>query len=95
MKRDFPTNNKPLINFRVGSDAKIFVTKHRLSIWIGAKRAKTFMQCVHIPTELPFCVSPIVGGWVCQVIWKGRGGRGGVFFTQEEKHSLALSPGHT
>ncbi len=30
---------------------------------IDAKRAKTCMQCVRVPTELPFCM-PLVGGWV-------------------------------
>ncbi len=31
---------------------------------IGAKRAKTCVQCVCIPTELPFCMSPLVVGLV-------------------------------
>ena len=31
---------------------------------IGAKRAKTRMQRVDIPTELPFC-TPLFAGWVC------------------------------
>ena len=35
-----PTNNALLINFLLSSDAEIFVTKHRLSIQIGAKHAK-------------------------------------------------------
>ena len=39
-----------------------FVNKHRLSIQVGAKRAKTCMQCVHIPTEPPFCIPPLVVG---------------------------------
>ncbi len=32
------------------------VNKHRPSIQMGAKRAKTCVQCVHIPTELPLVV---------------------------------------
>ncbi len=59
-----PTNNATLINFRLSSDAKNFVNKHRLSIQIGARRAKTCVQCVHIPTELPLCIPPLVVGQV-------------------------------
>ncbi len=40
-----------------------FANKHRLSIQIGAKLAKRCMQCVHIPTELPVCMPPLVVGW--------------------------------
>ncbi len=40
-----------------------FVTEHRLSVRIGAKRAKMCMHCVHIPTELPF-LHTTVDGWV-------------------------------
>ncbi len=57
-----PTNNATLTNFLLSSDAEIFVNKHRPSMQIGAKRAKTCMQCVHIPTELPFCMPPLVVG---------------------------------
>ncbi len=39
-----------------------FFNKHRLSTQIGAKRAKTCVQCAHIPTELPFCIPPLVVG---------------------------------
>ena len=39
-----------------------FVRKHRLSVQIGAERAKTCTQRVHIPTELPF-LPATVGGW--------------------------------
>ena len=39
-----------------------FVAKHRLSMEIGAKRAKACMQCVHIPTGLSFCTPPLVVG---------------------------------
>ncbi len=34
------TNNALLINFRLSSDAEILLIKHRLSMQIGAKRAK-------------------------------------------------------
>ena len=50
--------NKLLTELR----CKNFVNKHRLSIQIVTKRAKTCMQCVHIPTELPFCTPPLVVG---------------------------------
>ncbi len=43
-----------------------FVNKRRLSIQIGAKHAETYMQCVCIPTELPFCIPQLVVGWYCQ-----------------------------
>ncbi len=39
-----------------------FVNRHRLSIQIGAKRAKTCMRCVHILTELPFRKPQLVVG---------------------------------
>ncbi len=42
-----------------------FVIRHRMTIQIGAKRAKTCMQCVHIPTELPFWKPLFVVGWAC------------------------------
>ncbi len=51
-----------------------FVTKHRLSTQIGAKRAKTCKQCVHIPTELPFCKPPLVVGQ--RFLVKEKGSRG-------------------
>ncbi len=39
-----------------------FVNKHRRSMQIDAKCARTCMQCVHIATELPFCIPPLVVG---------------------------------
>ena len=57
-----PTNNALFMNFRPSSDAELFVSKLRLSMQIGAERAKTCTQCVYIPTELPFCVPPLVVG---------------------------------
>ncbi len=57
-----PTSDALLINFRLSSDAEIFVNKHRLSLQIGAKRAKTCMQGVYVPTDLPFCMPQLVVG---------------------------------
>ena len=41
-KRDeaVPTNNAISINFRLSSDAEIFVNKHRPSMQIGAEKCK-------------------------------------------------------
>ncbi len=63
---DLPNqNNTLLIDFRPSSRCRICVNNHPLSIQIGGKRAKTCMQCVDIPTELPFCVPPLVVGFSC------------------------------
>ncbi len=43
-----------------------FANKHRRSI--GAKRAKTCMRCESIPTELPFCIPPLVVGLVIEKV---------------------------
>ena len=64
--RACPTNNALLINFRLGSDAEIFVYNHRLSMQTGAKHAKTCMERVRIPTELQFCVPSVMVG--CTVL---------------------------
>ena len=61
---EHPTNNALLIKFRLSSDTIFFVNKHRPSMQIDAKRAKTCVQCVRIPTELPFCIPPLVVGYV-------------------------------
>ena len=63
-RKPYPTNNATLINFPLSSDAEIFVNNRRLSMQIGAKRAKNVyaMHVVHIPTELPFCVPPLLVG---------------------------------
>ena len=60
-----PTNDALSINFWPSSDAEIFVGKHRLGMRTGAKRAKTCVQRVRIPTELPFCIPPLVVGNEC------------------------------
>ncbi len=41
-----------------------FVNNHRLSIQISIKHGKACVQCVHIPTELPLCMPPLVVGLV-------------------------------
>ena len=40
-----------------------FVNKHRLSMQIGAKRAKKKTRTRRVPTELPFCTPPLVVGY--------------------------------
>ena len=41
-----------------------FVNKPRLSVQVGAKRAKTCMQCVYIRTEFPFCTAQLLVGYL-------------------------------
>ena len=53
-----------------------FVAKHPLGIQIGAKRAKTFIQCVCFPTEIPFCIPPLVVGQEWLIVQGGGGGEG-------------------
>ena len=52
-----------LINFLLSSDAEIFVNNHRLGMQIGAECAKSCVQRVHVPTEVPF-LHATVDGWV-------------------------------
>ena len=59
----YPTNNALLINFRLSSDAGILLTSTDWAHKFDGKRAKTCMHCVHIPTELPFCIPPLVVGY--------------------------------
>ena len=59
-----PTDNALLTNFRQSSDAEFFfVNKCRLSMQVGAKHANACAQCVRVPTELPFCLPPLVVGF--------------------------------
>ncbi len=51
-----------LINSRLSSGAEFFVNKHRLSMQIGGQMC---MQFVCIPTELPFCITPLLVGDTC------------------------------
>ena len=56
------THNKLTTKLR----CRNFVTQHRLSLQIGAKCAKTCMECVvqYIPTQLLFWIPPLVVGSV-------------------------------
>ena len=58
----YPTNNALLINFRLRSDAEILLPSTDGACKSAPKRAKTRMQRVLIPTELPFCIPPLVVG---------------------------------
>ncbi len=49
-----PTNNAKLNKLPPELQCRKIFDNHRLSMQIGAKRAKTCMQCVYVPTELPF-----------------------------------------
>ena len=57
-----PTNNALLIIFLLSSVAEIFVTNPRLSMQVGTKCEKTCVQHVHVLTELPFCMPPLLVG---------------------------------
>ncbi len=57
-----PTNNGPLINFLLSSDAKILLLSTDWAYKSAPKRVKTCVQCVHIPAELPLCIPPLVVG---------------------------------
>ncbi len=57
-----PANNSLLINFRLSSDAEILLTNTDRACELSPKRAKTCTQRVRIPTELPFCMPPLVVG---------------------------------
>ncbi len=65
----YPTNNALLINFRLSSGCRNFVDKHRQSMQLCARHARTRMQRVHIPTELPFGIPPLVVGYgeICRL----------------------------
>ncbi len=64
------------------------VIKHRLSMQIGAQRVlKTCMQPVHIPTELPSCIPPLVVG-------KGTSPTGFPGLTASSHHHLSGFQGH-
>ncbi len=57
-----PTNNALPTNFFLSSDAEISLTSPDLSIQRNAQ--KTCVRRVHIPTDLPFCMPPLVVGTV-------------------------------
>ncbi len=60
----FPNQQRTLNKVLSELRCRNFVNNHRLSIQISAKRAKMCMQCVHVPTELIFCIPPLVVGYV-------------------------------
>ncbi len=58
-----PTNNALLTNFLLSSDAGIFAANHRLSMQIGAKRAKKRVRDVYVfRLSFHFCMPPLVVG---------------------------------
>ena len=57
-----PTNNAPLINFFLSSDAKILLISTDWARKSAPKRAKMCMRRARVPTELPFCRPPLVVG---------------------------------
>ena len=57
-----PTNKAPLANFRLSSDAEIFVNKHRSSVQIGATRAQNVCaMCMY--SNRASILHATVGGW--------------------------------
>ena len=59
----FPTNNTLSINFRLSSDAEIFVNKHRLSMQIGAPKYKNvYATCIY--SHRASTLHTTFGGWV-------------------------------
>ena len=60
---NIPNQPRTLNKLRTDFRCRNFVNKQRVSIKIGTKCAKTCMQCVYIPTELPFCIPPLVVGY--------------------------------
>ena len=59
-----PTNNALLTNFRLSSNRRNFINKHRRSIQICAKRPKTCLQCVRTYSNWASILHTTVGGWV-------------------------------
>ncbi len=47
-KITYPTNNALLLNFLLSSDAEIFVSKHRLSIYKSAPSVQTRVRNVYV-----------------------------------------------
>ncbi len=58
-----PNQQRTFTKLPIELRCRNFVPKHRLSKQIGARCAKTCVQCEYIPTELPF-LHTTVGGWV-------------------------------
>ncbi len=59
---DDPNQQRTLNKIPTELRCRNFVNKSRLNVQIGAKRVKMYMQCGYIPTELPFCLPPLVVG---------------------------------
>ncbi len=58
------TTNQQCTHNKLPTDlhCKNFVNNHRVNIQIGAECAEMCVQRVCIPTELPFCIPPLVVG---------------------------------
>ncbi len=73
-----PNQQRTLSKLSTEIRCRNFITKHRQFV---AKRAKEWMYCVHVPTELPFCIPPLVVGYPLQrlkwVLGEGRGLKNG------------------
>ena len=57
-----PNQQRTLNKLPAELQRRNFVNNHRLGMQIGTKHAKTCMRSVCIPTELPFCLPPLVVG---------------------------------
>ncbi len=62
--RGYPTNNALLINFGLSSDAEILLVSTDWAYKSAPNVQETCVQCVRIPTELPFCIPPSVVGYL-------------------------------
>ena len=58
-----PNSARTLIKLSTELRWRNVASKHRLSMQIGAKGANTCVQRVYIPTELSFCIPPLVVGY--------------------------------
>ncbi len=63
-KKHLPNQQRTLNKLPTELRRRNFAYKQRLAIQIGTKCAKTLHE---IPTELPFCVPPLVVGFFCAV----------------------------
>ncbi len=93
-----PTDNALLKNFQLSSDAEIIVTKHRLSIQVGARTCKNmYATCIY--SNWASILHTTVGGWVrcisgfyctsTTTTTKSGGERKGVGGWMEEKEKCA------
>ena len=64
-KEKIPNQQRTLNKLPPQLRCRNFVNKHRLSIRIGTKRAKNVHAMrTYIPTELPFCLAPLMVGFL-------------------------------